>query len=385
MPPPSPDRAPVERTMPALTGLRGIVAAWVVLFHLSQVGRPIGRVAVPGLRAVVEHGWIGVDIFFMLSGFVLLHAHGREVATRPLAAVPGFLAARFWRVYPLNAAVLALIAAVVVADPGFAAAVRGAEPADLGPAAWVRALTISTRWFGDAPGNCNEPIWSLSVEIIGYAVFPVVAWLAMRLGEMRQALIAALACIALWLAIQIGLGQLGTNLIRGGPSVWRMACMFAAGVALYRARRLAPAAAVRWSGAVGVAAMAGAVPLLAGDATLMPFAAAGTIWTLSFGHGRLARLLRTRVAMFLGRISFPLYLLHLMALRWIISLLNRAGTVSPLVDVAALVAGVAAIVAASWLLHRLVERPSARRAHRIAPARDMTTATLPGRAAVAAS
>jgi peptidoglycan/LPS O-acetylase OafA/YrhL len=65
------------RDIPSLTGLRGIAAIWVMLFHVSLLAPLIGA-AWLGRIGVFPVGWVGVDLFFVLSGFILMWVHGAE-------------------------------------------------------------------------------------------------------------------------------------------------------------------------------------------------------------------------------------------------------------------------------------------------------------------
>ena len=60
----------------ALTGLRAVAALWVFLFHASNFADRIGSDLAPALRFVGAGGFLGVDIFFVLSGFVLAYTYG---------------------------------------------------------------------------------------------------------------------------------------------------------------------------------------------------------------------------------------------------------------------------------------------------------------------
>ena len=77
------------RDIPALTGLRGIAALWVVFFHLEYGS------AIP----IIEKGYLGVDIFFILSGFILMHAYSGPKSNK--FGYTRFIKARIARVYPL--------------------------------------------------------------------------------------------------------------------------------------------------------------------------------------------------------------------------------------------------------------------------------------------
>ena len=95
-----PDRPPELR---ALTGARGLAAWLVVLYHI--------RAAIPGLppfaEALLAKGYLAVDLFFILSGFVLWISWGDRFARDGRAAAMPFIKKRIARVWPLHAAVLA--------------------------------------------------------------------------------------------------------------------------------------------------------------------------------------------------------------------------------------------------------------------------------------
>jgi peptidoglycan/LPS O-acetylase OafA/YrhL len=93
------------RDIPSLTGLRDIAAVWVMLFHVSLLAPLIGA-AWLGRIGVFPVGWVGVDLFFVLSGFILMWVHGAKFV-RPSGGVIGrFAVARIVRVYPLSLGVL---------------------------------------------------------------------------------------------------------------------------------------------------------------------------------------------------------------------------------------------------------------------------------------
>ena len=99
----------MTREVRSLTGLRGVAAAYVVLYHMLQDDRGGGL-----LWRVAHHGYIAVDLFFVLSGFVMTMVHGDDRFDG--AGIAAFLRKRLARIYPLYAAVTLATLALCVAD-----------------------------------------------------------------------------------------------------------------------------------------------------------------------------------------------------------------------------------------------------------------------------
>ncbi|HMA51961.1 MAG TPA: acyltransferase [Magnetospirillaceae bacterium] len=92
-----------------LTPLRGLAALWVVLFHADVilVFRQLGGLLDRTASGLISHGYLWVDFFFLLSGFVIAHAYGDRL--RAGGGWRDYLAARFARIYPLHLATLVLL------------------------------------------------------------------------------------------------------------------------------------------------------------------------------------------------------------------------------------------------------------------------------------
>jgi peptidoglycan/LPS O-acetylase OafA/YrhL len=180
-----------------MTGIRGVAALWVMSLHAQHdAGRSFG---LPFLErfTILSNGWHGVDLFFMLSGFILMYAHGQDFLQIRKAPLIRFARLRFTRVYPLNAAVLLLIAVLVWLQPGFVAYMRiEHNPADFKLGGFLRTLFLATRWFLPGRGDWNEPVWSLSLEVLGYVAFPVLAFCALRISKRWPYAVAALLSLA---------------------------------------------------------------------------------------------------------------------------------------------------------------------------------------------
>ena len=157
--------------LPALTGVRAFLALCVALFHYQLLwGLPAEA------AGLMNRGRLGVDLFFMLSGFVLTHAYlsRGQVWTWRI-----FMAARTARVVPLH---LFIMAGMMVMVAGAGLVGVGLEPGRFNLPDLIVTLTLTQAWFPRSTlVEWNGPVWSLSAEWFAYLIFPVFAWIALRL------------------------------------------------------------------------------------------------------------------------------------------------------------------------------------------------------------
>ncbi len=287
----------------SLTALRGVAAIWVVLFHID-LERPF-PVAIREVLAI-DKGYLAVDVFFALSGFVLALTHAREFRTRPLGEIyPRFLWRRIARVMPLNAVAVTLIVLAVALDPirlaqGFA----GARDV----AAVAANLLLIQNW-GLAP-SIDKPAWSVSIEMAAYLGFPLL--LAAVWG--RLSLLVGLASVGSlgWLAWSdagsVSQGLLVGDFIRGVGGVT---------LGLLAFRYFASGAAPRWLGRLdlGVVALIWAALTARVSDLIAILLAPVLIVALALERGPGAKWLGIRPLHYLGRISYSIYLIHYCVLK----------------------------------------------------------------------
>ena len=355
--------------VPSLTGVRGVAALWVVLFHIQLFGKEFGLPALTG-TPILRSGWTGVDLFFVLSGFVLMLVHERDFPRLDWAPLARFAWLRVLRVYPLATVVLLLIVLVTLIDRPFAADwARGAIPHNLTASAFWRTLFLANRWW--MPTDCDwiQPEWSLSADILGYAACPFVALLATRLNNRWLLAILALACLLYPTAFAYVFKHRPVNDDIFWGAVPRMAGAFAGGMLLARLLKLTPEDRRPLQGWLGSLGLAAVVVVL-----LLPVQYTGAVtpcfgllvYGLASNQGFANRLFASPVAVWLGLISFPLYLVHVTALNWLRFGFHEdaAGNTERMLGLGLTLGFVFCL---AWLLHVYVERPSHRFARNTSP------------------
>ena len=327
---------------PILDGMRGVAAIGVLLFHFKPL-LPI---------ALFKAGYLAVDLFFCLSGFVIALAYERRL--RDGLSLVRFAAIRLIRLWPLVALGVALgvvqaLAMPAIADP----ALRSASAA---AAVLVNLLLLP--WLG-GPGRNIAPVnpahWSLFYELaINLAYAATAKWLSNRI-------LVALV-LAGFLLLAIGAARFG-NLHFGAMrdqlpfGIGRVTCAFFSGVLLFRWRdRLGAAPFARhWWLAPALTALALTLPVGQTlrpwfDALFVLFGAPLLVWLGVASHAP-ERALPCLNG--LGRLSYPLYALHFPLF------LAAAGLAAHFPEVRVMIAFVAMAVAcaASLLIARWYDMP----------------------------
>src|SRR3569832_1237739 len=160
---------PAEHLKP-LTSMRFFAAMWVVLYHYWPN-------LDPHTPALVSKGYLGVELFFVLSGFILCHVY-LQGAGEGRFKYGSFPWARLARVYPLHLATLLGVGAMAVG----AAAVGIQHHNDIANWSVLPANLLLVHAWGFAKAAAwNHPSWSISAEWFAYLTFPAFAWIAWRL------------------------------------------------------------------------------------------------------------------------------------------------------------------------------------------------------------
>jgi peptidoglycan/LPS O-acetylase OafA/YrhL len=301
--------APAEprADLPALTGIRGLAAWFVVLYHIR-----IGAVSYLPAEAsfVLSKGYLAVDLFFMLSGFVLWLNYSDRLRRDGFGAVPKYLSRRVARIWPLHLFILAMtvVYAALVAAKGELNTVH--YPWQELP---LHVLLIHNWGFTSAL-TWNDPSWSISGEAAAYLLFPLIV-LAVDWRRLPPALtIAALLLLALLLSAVMGWNG-ATILDRDIPSfgLLRATTEFAIGTilcALWQRWCSRPGSTAALSGALVGGALLLGFAAGAPETLVVPLFLAGLLLAVALTADRPGNPLAARPIHYMGEISYSTYLVH---------------------------------------------------------------------------
>lgn len=279
----------------ALDSWRGVCACMVAVFHFTAVS----HLSSWGL---VQHAYLFVDFFFVLSGFVITLNYRQRLAEG--FGFGRFMLLRFGRVYPLHFVTLLLFIPIVSVKDG------------IGPNLWRAIVTNALLLHGLGVNDAlwlNFPSWSISTEFAAYAVFALVV---MRLGT---------GLLPWTLPILLGPLLLGLVAPNGMDSTYDyglVRCLygFALGVVCVDLRERLPVLQLRIGQSIDtlieVAAVTGAIVYvsLAGSdlflAVLTPILFAAMLLVFAREAGAVSRLMTTKPLLVVGMLSYSIYMVH---------------------------------------------------------------------------
>jgi peptidoglycan/LPS O-acetylase OafA/YrhL len=336
----------------ALTGVRGVAAAVIVLYHFGDVqlygGGNIAYYRIP-------HGYLPVDLFFMLSGYVIGLTYKDAFGSGSLRNFATFMLKRVARLYPAYLAIGLLYVAKIAAGLSGQDTLSMFSASDI-----VGNLLMMTGW-----GLHIHPLmgvsWAASAEMGSYLLVPLLMLVTIRRSPLICGLTVVAALAAIYAVSISGRGSSGPLDVTNGNSFYpmlRAVAGFTLGLAMYRFAdvmdRLSTTAQDVLLAAILIAIIV-TVSLAAGDRLLyllfIPLVA-----VLS-RDGRLAQLLFGNALVYrLGIISYSIYLLHPLFLSFAVRAWRHFGQT----EIAYLVASAVCFIVI-WLLselsYRLIEMP----------------------------
>ena len=354
-----------------LDGLRGVAALLVVWYHVFEGFQFAGNKPVIDF---INHGYLAVDFFFILSGFVVGYAYDSRWGKT--LTLEGFFRRRLIRLQPM------VIMGAVIGAASFL--ISGMERWDGTHATlWLTFLAFVCGCLmlpalpgmpREVRGNgemfpLNGPCWSLFFEYIGNIVY---ALLIRRLSTRLLAVLSfALCCALTWFAVtdQSGYESIGvgwtvdrTNILGG---MLRMLCPFTMGILMSRLfKPLRQARGAFWTSAA-LLLIIFHVPYIYSDGALSlngVFEAACIIAVFPLvvwyaASGKTTDIASTRICRFLGDISYPLYIVHYPLMYAFYMWLIKTRQYTLYETWPAALAAVSASIILAWLCLKLYDMP----------------------------
>ena len=346
------DAMQAPRDLRPLTALRFFAAMWVVLYHYWP------NLSGGHLPALVAKGYLGVELFFVLSGFILCHVYLDAFADGRFR-YGGFLWARLARVYPLHLASLIAIGAMAAAAVGLGLVV---DPNILSWPALPANLLLTQAWGLAGVAGWNHPSWSVSAEWFAYLSFPGFAWLALKFRD--RPWVAIGAAIGLILAAYAVFQAMAGFSLTQATIAWgalRIVPCFAYGCAINLAwrsgvvqrRRLGGAGAL-FSGAMLIFLALASAP----DAALV-VTFGGLIISLGSLSEKVDRIVGGRTWVYLGEISYAVYMV---CIPWKLLYVNLLCRILPLdkahLPISYWIIFILMLIPVAALAHHMIERPA---------------------------
>ncbi|MEG1413955.1 MAG: acyltransferase [Mucinivorans sp.] len=304
-----------------LDGFRGVAALTVVWFHIFEA------YATSHLDQQINHGYLAVDFFFILSGFVVGYAYDGRWGTMK---IKDFLKRRLIRLHPM-VVIGALIGAIMFYFQGCSVwDVTKVSVLMLLLSTLINAFLIPATIGFEIRGvgemyPLNGPSWSLFFEYIGNILY---AFFIHKLPTKALTVLVllagcALAVFSIWGPygdICVGFSMTGDNILGGS---FRLLFSFSAGLLLSRVFKPINIRGAFWIGGLAIVALL-SVPRIGGAENLwlnglydtLCFAIAFPILVYIGASGKTTDRITTRICKFLGDISYPLYMVHYPFIYW---------------------------------------------------------------------
>lgn len=332
-----------------LTALRFMAALWVV-FYTFWPNLDVGFL--PNLAA---KGYLGVELFFVLSGFILSHVYLNAFAEKRFS-YRGFLWARIARVYPLH---LFTLLGVMALGLGAVAVGMSIDDSVLSWKTLPAHLLMLHAWGFAGEAGWNHPSWSISAEWFAYLAFPLFALAAWPLR--KRPWVATAGAAVFLMGLYAAFERLAGFPLTEATFRWgalRIVPCFAYGCALYLVYRRAPLPRAGLLALSAAVVMVGSASVLAWDAVTVLAAGLLILALASIPHER-AGWLGSRPAVYLGEISYSVYMV---CAPWQILAVNLAARATGADDkrlhVLVWLGIILGLIAAAAAIYHLIERPA---------------------------
>ena len=298
----------------SLTGFRSILIVWVVLYHFKE------DLAILYPRSLLipfmDLGFLGVDFFFILSGFIITYNYSSKLTDFNLNKYFNFLWMRLARLYPTHVFTLFISVILILLASISGSQINNPERYTLGT--FIQNLLLIHAWSIPTQFSWNAISWAVSSEWLAYIIFPLIIVISNRVQ--RKPILLILVFISLLLTAIIcqvlNQGIVITPYQAGGYGMIRAIGEFTAGCLLLKLYRLEFGINFlwKWLTPMSISLVIGVGSWLARTSQIQALwitpICAVVIYSLSWEQESIARMLRSKPFIYFGERSYALYMTH---------------------------------------------------------------------------
>ncbi|MBD2208302.1 acyltransferase [Nostoc linckia FACHB-104] len=306
----------------SLTSLRGVAALFVVIHHFSYYTLPKTGSTLSTYSNFFHNGYLWVDFFFILSGFIMTHVYARDFSAKVTSDnYRSYLLSRFARIYPLHIFILSLFVGLeifktfLIHHSAFTgkfnltalfANIFLLQAFDLNcpPLFWC-----NTYW--------NEPAWSISVEFVIYCIFPFLLFFILKNNYKNDLMIYLSTLVGILLLITFTRGNLDS--IIGVPSIARCGLECVLGIITYKVYRRGNYQKYFNLNLLAIIAITWIMLIMHNywhhwrslhDWLILPGFSLLILAVSGYNNGVISKFLNSQLMLYLGTISYSIYLVH---------------------------------------------------------------------------
>jgi peptidoglycan/LPS O-acetylase OafA/YrhL len=342
----------------ALTGVRALAAFWVFFYHLKPWWISLFPEQDSLFNFVFGCGYLGVDVFFVLSGYILTYKYADSIADFTPTDYYNFILKRFARIYPVHIFTLSLLLLFYLYFLFQGNSFTNHDRFSLG--GFIKSALLVHAWDAPIDKYWNDVSWSVSSEWLVYIGFPLFALLAHKIKGLTD-LILILLLAGLVNATMYAVFDYPGNMAYG---MSRILAGFAIGCAFARFNGwpLSPHTLGALALLILLTILLFAIPLQNNDYNLvvwLPPIFGVLIFCLSHGSGVLIRVLSSKIMRYLGEVSYSLYLVHDIAITIFekISPIRHIAATDITTRLAYMAAFIGLVLTISITVHELIEKP----------------------------
>jgi len=338
----------IKPKMASIEAARGIAAVFVVLMHAANLMNVEHFSKHIGMGRVFDFGYVGVDFFFVLSGFIITYIHFHEIGQRN--SIPRYLWRRFSRIYPIFWIILIL--AIVVKSLG---RIASGNPPDFEIGLADIPSTVFLLMTSDGEPKYIGPAWTLQYEVVFYLAFCVL------LINARMGAIIFSTWAAIVLGNALGLFQLTLPFNLSNAHCFEFLLGVAVGVAarrysLHTSRKVLVIAILLFIAAV-VFELHGPMPRHSPIGRLALGLSSAFILAALVGLERLQSIHTPKWMARIGSASYSIYLGHILLISIFYMLLLKIGLYHSLPETMVYFAAVAFALSGTLLIGLYIEIP----------------------------